>query len=229
MTAILISRVKDTASNTDTIYLIADKRVTSDDKIMSDYNEKIFTFQANEVRPHVRHYVTVGDVAPSDYILHKLEEVVELDDLYKFVMESDWFVKMPHDAGIYMITEKEGMPEIIAIEKSKEYTGTRLVDLDELILAPIYDGSGGLYVKVALDALEDLQGVHSYMEQGALFQEREWFGAEELDYLDLVQMAFSAAAKSVTSMNDKLSTRIINIPSPEVIKTKKKSKKKKGV
>lgn len=192
MTAILISRIID--DSTDYLYIFADQRITSDDRIMSNHNQKIFSFPPNNVRSYRRHYVTVGDVAPTDYILHRLEAINDMESLYQFIMESELFTKMPHDAAIYMINESPGVPEIIVIEKSKDYTGTRTIDMEELKQRPLFDGSGGLYVQVALDA------VMSAVVPG------------KYSYTDLVEIAFASAADSITSMNARVS--IVQIPIP---------------
>ncbi|CAB4212319.1 hypothetical protein UFOVP1437_26 [uncultured Caudovirales phage] len=198
MTAILISR--ELYKGEDTLYIVADQRVTSDDKVISDRNQKVFSFGPTKTRKHGRHYVTVGDVDPTDYILHRLESMDDMESLYQFVMESEQFTKMPHDATIIMINDIKDAPDIVIINKSSSYTGTRIVDMEELRYAPLYSGTGGLYVKVALDALKDLL-------------------IPDMTYECKVKLAFHAAAKSVVSMNDILT--IIKLPIKETKKRKK--------
>mgnify|MGYP003402250231 FL=1 len=187
----------------DDLYIFADQRITSDDTVLSNHNKKIFSFPPNNIRPYKRHYVTVGDVPPTDYILHKLEAINDTESLYQFIMESEVFTKMPHNAAIYMINERPGVPEIILLEKYEDWTGTRTIDMEELKERPLFDGSGGLYVQVALDAL---------------------LSVVEHPYQDLVLLAFSAAAGSITSMNDRVSVVKIPIPVRKIRKSRAKGK-----
>jgi len=199
MTAILISRAL--CEGQDTLYLVADQRVTSDDTIISDHNQKIFSFGPTATRPHGRHYVTVGEVSPTDYLLHKLEAITGMDALYELVMESEVLTKMPSQATIYVIDDIKGAPEILIIDKFRDYAGTRKVSMEEMKYSPLFDGSGGTYVHVALTALKDLL-------------------IPDFTYEDRIKLAFHAAAKSISSMNDRVT--IIKLPISPIIKKRKK-------
>ncbi len=158
MTAILISR--DITEEADTLYLAADQRVTAGDTVISDRNIKIFTYEATEKHLHRRHYITVGDVAPTDYLIHKIEQLDSLDSLYSYMFENEMLSKMPGTLVFYVVDEVPGKPQILQVSKHKKYMGVVNYPLAEILEYPIFDGSGGETVMAAYKALQ----VHSPLE-----------------------------------------------------------------
>ncbi len=197
MTAILISR--EVTEEADTLYLAADQRVTAGDTIISDRNIKIFTYEATEKHLHRRHYITVGDVAPTDYLIHKIEQLDSLDSLYSYMFENEMLSKMPGTLVFYVVDEVPGKPQVLQVSKHKKYMGVVNYPLAEILEHPIFDGSGGENVMSAYRALTS----HAYLDEAIK-----------------IQASFSAAATIVNSINDNV-TLI-----PIVIKKHRKKKVK---
>lgn len=178
MTAILISR--DITEESDTIYLAADGRVTAGDTIISEHNKKIFTYKANDKHEFTRHYITVGDVNPTDYLIHKLEAISSFEDLYMFMFENDILNKMPGYVVFYVIDDIPGNPRILQIYKNKKTSGVTTVDLNELTESPIFDGSGGEAV------------LSSFLTAGLI---------DGLNHRQRIALSFKIASEIVITMN----------------------------
>lgn len=185
MTAILIGLSKENSK--EYLYLAADQRITTQDYVVSDSNVKIFSYDKDERHPHRRHYVTAGDVHPTDYLISKLEQLENLNDFHIFMAENEIVSKMKANLTFYVVVETPGRPLVVQVYKSDEYVGTVAHDLKELKDNPIFDGSGGLAVISAYRALEAVTNLK-----------------ESMTTQNFVQLAFSSAARHVFSMNDKL-------------------------
>lgn len=202
MTAILISREKTETS--DTLYLAADRRVTSDDMVISDNNRKIFTYGPCEAHQYTRHYITVGDVSPTDYLIHKIEQLASIDALYSYMFETDVLTKMTGTIVFYVVDEEPGKPKVLQISKYNKRSGIVNLVLDEIITDTIFDGSGGTVVAAAFKVLAD---------------------RKDITFEDRIQRSFTAAASVISSMNDTVDLIKIPIFSSAKAKTRKKKVK----
>lgn len=207
MTAILISRVKE--KNKDTLYLAADQRVSTDDYIVSDHNKKIFTYEPDDGHEYRRHYVTVGDVMPTDYLINKLEQLNSLEEIYTYMFENELFGKMKGNMTFYIVIEYPDKPVVLQIYKSDDTSGVVNCNLDELELSPIFDGSGGLALVSAYKAMNALYDAEHYVDPELSVR----FTQEQF-----IKMSFRIAAKQVPTMNDNVT--LIKIPIKKSVKAK---------
>ena len=205
MTAILISR--EIRDNKDTLYVAADQRVSSDDLVISDHNKKIFTFEPDMTHEYRRHYVTVGDVMPTDYIINKIEALASLDDLYGYMFENELLTRMKGNIVFYIVVEVPGKPQIIQVYKNDKRSGVVNHNLDEVVHNPIFDGSGGAALLSAYSAYTDLVARSE--------------GEEKLDFTipKLIYLSFKVAAKTISSMNANVT--LLEIPIKKVRRSKK--------
>ena len=200
MTAILISRAK--FGKLDYLYATVDRRVTAGDTIVSDDHKKIRTFEPTEHRPHKRHILFCGDAAPVDYMAARVNMLVSEEDIFQYVMESEIFQKMPNHNALYIIDETVPVPEITVIDKNKKRTGVSKVVLDELLMNPIFDGSGGEAVLSAHNALVFVSSNSKVAQTPKQNIER---------YESSLEVAFEIGSQIVSSMNNRIDILKIRI------------------
>lgn len=193
MTAILIANLKE--KSTDYLYLVADSRVTDGDRLISDHNKKIFMRQVGKV---IRYYATCGDVAPTDYLIDKLdmhvmESIPSLlfeDEILKtvkatfvaFVVELIQDEVRVYEIGIY---EDEG-------ENAKNIMYAEKINLEELKYSSRLLGSGTVAVDAALKAITSAVPTMPNEER--------------------IQKAFTSASNVVLSINDKIDLYKFKLP-----------------
>lgn len=195
MTAILIANLPEKKSNY--LYLAADRRVTSGDKLISDNNQKVFVRVNGDT---TRYYATSGDVGPTDYIIDKMESLAlhhiqpfMFDDtafkairgtFAAFVVEAGPEGVLAAEVGIY---EEDGEPG-----KAENRLYMEMLNLDELKTYPRVLGSGGFHVLASFRAL----GLSDQEESNT----------------NRVQRAFTAASSVILSINDTVDIFKFKIP-----------------
>lgn len=201
MTAILIANLPEGKSNY--LYLAADRRVTSGDKLISDNNRKIFVRTNGDT---TRYYATSGDVGPTEYIIDKMEsyaiqhvQALLFDEptlkgvrgtFAAFVVEVSPDGVVAYEAGIY---EEDGEPG-----KAENRMYMELLDLEELKTYPRVLGSGGFHVLAAFRAISGQEGIST----------------PHADIND----SFKAAAGVILSINDTVDIHRFKLPKKSIKK-----------
>lgn len=194
MTAILIANVKE--KNGYHLYLAADSRVTDGDRLISDYNKKIFVRQNGQV---TRYYATAGDVGPTDYIIDKLEQF-SVESAASLLFEDEFFKTLRATFVMFLVEQTPNSVRVYEIgvyshdgDVSKNTLYVEKLSLEELKHSYRVLGSGGEHVLASLNAL---------------------MGYWDMKFSTCIAIheAFKAAAKVILSINDKVDLFKFKLP-----------------